>query len=119
MFFKKLWSDKNCKHNTYKLEADFSVDSIWCNECGENLDIEDFSLSNSLQEELEYWVSDYGKWIDFGTDSLREKGIEMENDHNKRGLGLLKKIKEELGRDYPIIFSSCKSGKLYQAEKEK
>ncbi|WP_427127656.1 hypothetical protein ACQCPQ_29015 (plasmid) [Priestia megaterium] len=43
----------------------------------------------------------------------------MENDHNKKGLGLLKKIKEELGRDYPIIFSSSKSGKLYQAEKEK
>ncbi|MEK1831424.1 hypothetical protein AAAC51_28525 [Priestia megaterium] len=41
-------------------------------------------MSNILQEELECWVSDYGDWIDFGNDSLKEKGIEMENEHNKK-----------------------------------
>ena len=118
MFFKKLWSNKNCKHDTYKLEADFSTDPIWCNKCGENLDIEDFSLSNILQQELECWVSNYGNWIDFDTDSLKEKGIEMENEHNKKGLDLLQKIKEELGVDYPIIFSPSTSGELYQGVKK-
>jgi len=119
MFFKKLFGTRTCKHNTYKLEADLSVDPIWCNECGENLDIEDFTLSGSLQEELEHWVSEYGEWIDFNTDTLKRKGIEMENEHNKEGLDLLEKIKEELGVDYPIVFSPSTPGKLYQDSKEK
>jgi len=43
----------------------------------------------------------------------------MENEHNKKGLNLLKKIKEGLGVDYPIIFSPSICGKLYQGVKEK
>ncbi|MUL30783.1 hypothetical protein Bmeg_01869 [Bacillus megaterium] len=39
MFFKNLFNKEKCKHNTYKLEADFSADPIWCNDCGENLDL--------------------------------------------------------------------------------
>jgi len=42
--------------------------------CGENLDIEVFPLIDELQEELMEWVSEYGKWIDFETDSLKENG---------------------------------------------
>ena len=42
----------------------------------------------------------------------------MENEHNKKGLELLRKIKEELGGDYPIVFSPSKSRELYQGVKK-
>ncbi|MDF2053279.1 hypothetical protein Q8G31_29310 [Priestia megaterium] len=84
MFFTNLFNKEKCKHNTYKLEADFSADPIWCNDCGKNLDLEEFPLSENLKGELEEWINDCGNWIDFDTDSLRGNGIEMETEYNKK-----------------------------------
>ncbi|MEH7292232.1 hypothetical protein ABEP18_24910 [Priestia megaterium] len=114
MFFTNLFNKKKCKHNTYKLEADFSADPIWCNDCGENLDLEKFPLSENLKGELEEWIDDYGNWIDFDTDSLRENGIEMETEYNQKGLQLFGQVKKQLGIDYPIVFVPSKSGELYK-----
>jgi len=44
------------------------ADPFWCNDCGENLEIDEFPISDKLQEELLEWVSEYGKWIDLETD---------------------------------------------------
>ncbi|MGE6259085.1 hypothetical protein ACQKCU_14455 [Heyndrickxia sporothermodurans] len=93
--------------NSFKLEADFSTDPIWCNVCGWNLDIEEFPLSDSLQKELLEWVSEYGKWIDLETDSLKENGLKLQGNHNKKGLQLFQKVKKQLGEKYPIIFVPC------------
>ncbi|PGX73220.1 hypothetical protein COE31_23265 [Priestia megaterium] len=114
MFFTNLFNKEKCKHNKYKLEADFSADPIWCNDCGENLDLEEFPLSENLKGELEEWIDDYGNWIDFDTDSLRENGIEMETEYNKKGLQLFGQVKKQLGIDYPIVFVPSKSGELYK-----
>ncbi|MFF2596799.1 hypothetical protein ACFVSZ_25900 [Priestia megaterium] len=101
MFFKNLFNQEKCKHNTYKLEADFSADPIWCNNCGENLDLEE-------------WTDDYGNWIDFDTDSLRENGMETETEYNRKGQQLFEEVKKQLGTDYPIVFVPSKSGELYK-----
>ncbi|WP_352231216.1 hypothetical protein [Peribacillus sp. SI8-4] len=79
-----------CEHPSLKVEADFSADPIWCNVCGFNLDMDDFPLSEELKEELFNWVQNY-------------KEIPID-EHNKMGTDLTAKVKEELGRDYPIIF---------------
>jgi hypothetical protein len=50
-----------CKHPNYKIEADFSADPIWCNVCGENLDIDDFQISEELKDELFDWIKGYKK----------------------------------------------------------
>lgn len=79
-----------CKHSSLKIEADFGADPIWCNVCGYNLDIDDFLLSEKLKEELFNWVRNY-------------KEIPM-NEHNKIGIALTEKVRDEIGRDYPITF---------------
>ncbi|WP_251028986.1 hypothetical protein [Bacillus sp. ISL-40] len=81
MFWKKR---RNCKHTSYKFEADFVADSIWCNDCGENLDIEEFPLTDELREQLMDWVSEYGKWIDLETDLLEENGLQLVGNHNEK-----------------------------------
>lgn len=94
-----------CKFtNSFKLQADFLADPIWCNICGWNLDIEEFPLSDNLKKELLEWVSEYGKWIDLEKDSLKESGIKLQENHNEKGLQLFQKVKKELGEKYPIIF---------------
>jgi len=103
-----------CKFtNSFKLEADFSADPIWCNVCGWNLDIEDFPLSDNLQKELWEWVLEYGKWIDLEKDSLKENGFKLEDDHNEKGLQLFKEVKIQLGENFPIVFVPSKSAQLY------
>jgi hypothetical protein len=84
-FFNKITSREECNHPTLKIEADFSADPIWCNVCGDNLDIDDFTLS----EELFNWIRDYKK-------------IPMDL-HNKLGKELTEKVKVGIGKDYPII----------------
>ncbi|SMQ85035.1 hypothetical protein SAMN05444673_6332 [Bacillus sp. OV166] len=90
--------------NSFKLEADLVADPIWCNVCGWNLEIEDFPLSDKLREELLQWVSEYGKWIDLETDSLKENGLKQQENHNEKGLQLFQEVKKQLGEKYPIIF---------------
>jgi hypothetical protein len=100
----------NCKiTNSFKFEADFSADPIWCNVCGWNLDIEDFPLSDKLQEELIEWVKEYGKWIDLETDTLIENGLNLVENHNEKGLQLFQEVKKQLGEKYPIVFVPSKS----------
>ncbi|MBU8691238.1 hypothetical protein KM918_28580 [Priestia megaterium] len=114
-----FFNRNKCKHSVYKLEADFHADPIWCYDCGENLEIDHFPLSQDLQEELEEWTDNYGDWIDFNTDSLKENGLDMEKKHNVKGLQLFKQVKKQLGKDYSIIFVPSKSGKWYLELKEK
>lgn len=105
---------RNCEHTSYKLEADFTADPIWCKDCGENLDIEEFPISDKLQGILIKWVLEYGKWIDIETDTLNENGLKLEESHNQKGLQLLHDLKNELGEKYPIIFVPSKSGHQYK-----
>lgn len=76
--------------NSYKLEADFVADPIWCNVCGWNLDIDDFPLTDNLKDDLYQWTKQYKK-------------ISI-NEHNTIGQNLTEKVKEELGSEYRIIF---------------
>lgn len=98
MFWKR---NRNCKHTSFKFEADFVADPIWCNDCGENLDIEDFPLSENLREALLEWGSVYGKWI------------KTRGNHNEKGFELFQEVRKLLGEKYPIIFVPSKSAKLY------
>jgi len=79
-----------CNHLTLKMEADFDADPLWCEACGENLDIDDFDLSEDLKDELFHWVQVYQE-------------MPMQ-EHDKIGQALVKKVKIELGDSYPIIF---------------
>jgi hypothetical protein len=88
-FFNSFSSREDCNHPTLKIEADFSADPIWCNVCGENLDIDDFTLSDELKDELFNWIRDYKKI--------------PKNLHNKVGKELTEKVKAEIGKDYPSI----------------
>ena len=98
-----------CKFtNSFKLEADFSADPIWCNVCGWNLDIEEFPISDKLQEELFEWEKEYGKWIDLETDSLKENGLKLQENHNKKGLQLFQEVRKQLEQQYQIIFVPSK-----------
>jgi hypothetical protein len=81
----------NCEFtNSFKLEADFVADPIWCNVCGWNLDIDDFPLTDNLKNDLYQWTEQYKK-------------IPI-NEHIAIGQNLTEKVKEELGSEYRIIF---------------
>lgn len=109
---------RKCKHTAYKLEADFSFDPIWCNDCGWNLDVEDFPLSDQRQEELSQWIVEYGEWIDFETDSLKENGLTLEKQHNEKGMKLFNEVKKELGEEYTIIFVPSTSAQFHKEMEE-
>lgn len=96
-----------------KVEGDVGADPIWCNQCGCNLDIEDFLISNTLTNELIEWVNRYGEWIDWDEDKLLPNGIELEEEHNKQGLTLTDKIKKELEGKYRIKFSPSAMARMY------
>ncbi|MFJ8260824.1 hypothetical protein ACIQ4I_02545 [Rummeliibacillus sp. NPDC094406] len=114
-----IWKQKkNCEHASYKFEADFTADPIWCKDCGENLDIDEFPLSDKLQQELWEWGAEYGKWIDLDTDSLKENGLKLEKNHNEKGLQLFQEVKKQLGEKYPIVFVPSKSAQLYNILKD-
>ncbi|MEH7885206.1 hypothetical protein V7654_12905 [Bacillus sp. JJ1609] len=76
--------------NSFKIEADFVADAIWCNQCGENLDMEDFPITDNLKTELGQWTGLYKK-------------ISI-NEHDSIGEHLTGKVKEELGNEYTILF---------------
>lgn len=101
-----------------KIEGDVGADPIWCVECGCNLDLEDTPISYGLKMELVDWVTKYGKWIDWNSDEIISKGIEMEEEHNRQGEDLTKQVKQELGGKYRITFSPSTMGRNY-ANKDK
>lgn len=94
-----------------KLEGDFGADPIWCNSCGCNIDLEEMLLSDELKNELLNWVIDFGKWIDIVHEKWLPNGSNLENAHNTRGLCLVEKIQDELGKAYTITFISSNMSK--------
>lgn len=104
---------KTCKHPSYKMEADFSADPFWCKVCGENLDSEDFHLSGNLQQRLVQWIEEYGAWIDLKTDNLKDNGLILEEEHNKKGKQLFQEVLKERGREILIVFIPSKTAENY------
>ncbi|NBI28154.1 hypothetical protein [Chengkuizengella marina] len=96
-----------------KLEADFA-DPLWCAKCDQNLDLEDLPISPQLMKEIEDWSIRYGEWIDLDTDTLVDRGIELEDKHNKESLKIYEKLKNELGVKYELIYSPSTTAKLYK-----
>ncbi|MFY0779345.1 hypothetical protein AB1K18_03375 [Peribacillus simplex] len=96
-----------------KVEGDVGADPIWCNKCGCNFDIEDIPISNELKRELIEWVNMYGEWIDWDKDKLLPNGIELEEEHNKQGVNLTRKIKNELEAKYSTKFSPSTMARMY------
>jgi len=96
-----------------KVEGDVTADPIWCNQCGCNLNIEDIPISIELKRELVEWAHMYGGWIDWDEDQLLPKGIELEEEHNNKGLKLTQKVKKELEGKYRITFSASTMGRMY------
>ncbi|OGO78693.1 MAG: hypothetical protein A2Y23_03585 [Clostridiales bacterium GWB2_37_7] len=108
------WKCENCGNNSkLKLEAEFAVDPIWCEDCGSAIDLYTFPLTSSLKEDLLKWGNDYGKWIDFETDSLVINGIELEEEFNKNGNKLAERIKGELGEKFTVTYSPSTSASMY------
>lgn len=97
-----------------KIEGDVGADPIWCQHCGCNLELEDLPLSEEVKSQLEKWAGKYGEWIDWEQDQLVSNGIEMEALHNKEGLILTEKVKDELGEKYRLSFSPAMIAKRYR-----
>ncbi|MEK3798075.1 hypothetical protein MHI18_07305 [Peribacillus sp. FSL H8-0477] len=102
-----------------KIAGDVGADPIWCNRCGCNLDIEDIPISIELIRELKEWINMYGEWIDWDKDILLSNGIQLEEEHNEKGLNLTEKIKDELKGEYKIIFSPSTTVRTYEKKKGK
>lgn len=96
-----------------KIEGDFGADAIWCDDCGNNLEIEDVTISNSLKEKLHKWALSFGEWIDLEHDRLFENGLQMETTHNELGEALTEEVQRELGASYNVSFSPSTSARLY------
>jgi len=96
-----------------KIEGDVGADSIWCDECYSNLEIEDIPISKNLKVKLKNWVQEYGKWINWHKDVLCPNGLQLEDEHNKLGQLLTEEVRKELGPEYKIRFSPSSSAKMY------
>ncbi|GAE37420.1 hypothetical protein [Halalkalibacter akibai] len=101
-----------------KIEGDVGAEPIWCSKCGCNFDLEDISFSNELKDELGSWANEYGNWIDWDKDKIVPAGIEMEEEHNKKGIILTDKVKKELGGKYRITFSSSTMARAMQVKNQ-
>lgn len=88
-----------------KIEGDIGADPVWCSICGCNLNIEDVPISKKLANELSSWVITFGKWIDRDKGTLLSNGIELEEEFNRLGIALTKKVKQELVDQYIIHYS--------------
>lgn len=96
-----------CEELTHiKVEADIGAEPFWCENCGFNLDISAFELSDTLRKELAGWVNNYGVWIDWETERLKEGGEAIEMQHNALGLLLTEKVIKECGGEYKFTFAS-------------
>ncbi|MBH0166664.1 hypothetical protein IHV12_17220 [Fictibacillus sp. 7GRE50] len=96
-----------------KLEADVDTDPVWCNRCGCNLELDELPISLELKEKLRDWAIQYGEWIDWDNDKLRENGLELEKEHNQMGQSLSSKIQKELKGTYTVLFSPSHSAIHY------
>lgn len=94
----------NCKELVQiKVEADFGSDPLWCKVCGFNLDMDKMEISHSLKKQLRSWISDYGVWINWDSDTLIVGGENLEKQHNEIGLRLTEKVMSEL-KNKKIVF---------------
>lgn len=96
-----------------KVEADIGADTIQCNKCYSNFNIEDFPISIKLKAELQEWILQYGKWIDWNNDGIFPNGVALEEIHNKEGLILTEKVQKELAGKYKVSFSPSTFAKRY------
>ncbi|TDL96605.1 hypothetical protein [Macrococcus carouselicus] len=78
------------------VSADYGADPLWCGVCHLNLDIDAFTLSDSLEHDLFRWTNRYGEWLDLDTDTLIPAGTELETKHNDEGRFLTKRLQDEL-----------------------
>ena len=99
--------------NDLKVEADIGAGAIWCNKCYSNFNIEDFPISIKLKAELQEWILQYGKWIDWNNDGIFPNGVALEEIHNKEGLILTEKVQKELAGKYKVSFSPSTFAKRY------
>lgn len=94
----------NCKELVQiKVEADIGSDPLWCKVCGFNLDIDKMEISHSLKIQLRSWISNYGVWINWDSDTLIVGGENLEKQHNEMGLKLTEKVKYEL-KNINVVF---------------
>lgn len=110
-----------CEQESFdlKVAGDVGADAIWCNRCGCNLDIDGIPISNELIREFKKWVNAYGDWIDWDKENLLPNGIQLEEEHNKIGLNLTEKVKDELDGEYRILFSPSTLLKTYERKNDK
>lgn len=97
----------NCEQQAcyvVKVEADVGADPLWCQRCGYNLDIDQFTLSMELKKELMKWAQKYGEWIDWNADKFVENRVKREEEHNTQGEILTERVKVELGGAYRVVF---------------
>ncbi|QGH36582.1 hypothetical protein GI584_22120 [Gracilibacillus salitolerans] len=87
-----------------KVEADFGADPIWCHQCSYNLDISSIPLSNSLKQELNDWVLDFGKWYDWKHEQVIKSKSHWVDKHNQLGEILTEKVKQELSPSFTVTF---------------
>lgn len=95
-----------CCGKQIKIEAEICADPIWCGLCKSNLDLEEFSLSKELTEELENWNLEYGNWLE--KNDYNDRNLKLDNfhiQHNKRGLKLTEKVQKELGAEFSVVFA--------------
>ena len=102
----------NHKLKKLRVQADISADPLWCDRCLTNLDVEDFTLSKGLKQDLQEWIYDYGKWIDWENDGIVPNGVLLEQQHNDRGAELTKKVKQALDGQYEVVFSPSTFAKI-------
>lgn len=65
-----------------KVESDVGADPLWCCYCGCNLEIGDMPFTKKLESELWEWAIQYGRWIDWDSDTLLPEGAKLEDEHN-------------------------------------
>lgn len=105
----------NCEDlKRIKVEADIGADPIWCAVCHYNVELDVFPISDSLKQDFHDWVSRFGEWLDWETDTLTTDGKVKEKQHNSEGEFLTKRLKQELGETYEIEFIASKMYETYE-----
>ena len=67
--------------------------------------MDEFAISDQLKRDFHEWVSRFGEWIDWDTDTLA-KGWEIKvEQHNREGDLLSKRLQVALGEAYEIEFT--------------
>lgn len=95
-----------------KVEGDVGADAIWCDDCGNNLDIEEVPLSQPLKIKLMKWAEQYGTWMNRERNQSHKDETQLEDAHNHLGQLLTNEVQKELGMSYKVSFSFSTSAKI-------